>query len=168
MRVLLLVASLAACAPERSEEAREIAAEVEVAVPEPSEAGGLPAPPPPPPRVPPLPGLVPLGEAEVAAALGSGASCALMDGKRMLMVATVGAAVINDRGTIVRLAPQAKDWEALAEGGRFTGGGITIEVDPGAVVGRGVDLVERDSSVSLMRGRRGFSVSHGPVWACGS
>ncbi len=84
------------------------------------------------------------------------------------MVATAGGAIVNDRGTLVHLKPEARDWNTLVEGGQFVAGELRIEVDPGAVLARGEKTVERDSSVSIMRGRRGFSVSHGPRWSCDS
>src|SRR4028118_209384 len=103
MRVLLLLFLLAGCHSEQ-EQAHDTPAQP-APIPETSASpSGVPPPPPPPPPAPSaLPGLLPLKEAQVVAALGSGASCALSDGGQLLMVAVPGAAVINDGGRIVRL-----------------------------------------------------------------
>lgn len=124
--------------------------------------------PPPPTPTPSLPGLMPLSETQIGAELGSGASCALSDGGPPLMVSMLGDAIVNDRGRIVHLKPEAKDWKALIEGGEFRAGDLRIEVDAGAVVARHKSEVVRDTSVNIVRERRGFGVSHGPRWACRS
>ena len=126
----------------------------------------LPNPPAPPPPLPTLPGLLPLSRAQVAQVLGRGTGCMLSDGGRTLMVASLSGAFANDGGMIVRLKPDAKDWEALLAGGRFIADRLRIEVDPGGLVAGGEGMVERDSSVFIVRGRRVFGVSHGPRWAC--
>ncbi|HEX8654835.1 MAG TPA: hypothetical protein VF693_06405 [Allosphingosinicella sp.] len=118
--------------------------------------------------MPSLPGLVPLAGDQVQAELGAGPYCTLSDGGRPLMAAKVGDAIVNDRGSIIHLRPEAQDWRALGEGGRFASGALAIEVDAGAVVARHEELVERDASVTILRGGRGFAVSHGPLWACGT
>ena len=41
-------------------------------------------------------------------------------------------------------------------------------VGAGAVVSRHEGKVARDASVNIVRGRRGFGVSHRPRWVCGS
>lgn len=138
-------------------------------VPQPRPGEGLPDPPAPPPSRPPsLPGLMPLSEAQIGTELGSGASCALSDGGPPLLVSMLGDAIVNDRGRIVHLKPKAKDWNALNEGGEFRARDLTVEVDAGTVVARHEGEVVRDTSVDIVRGRRGFGVSHGPRWACGS
>lgn len=169
--LLLLAATLGACAPEQSgapEQSanRSISVDLPVSLGDPVKSP--PDPPSPPPAPPSLPGLLPLTEAQISAELDSGASCTLSDGGPPLMVAMLGGAVVNDRGRITHLKPEAKDWNALSEGGRFAGGDLIIEVDAGQVVARHEELVERDASVSIKRGNRGFGVSHGPRWACGS
>ncbi|HEX8364981.1 MAG TPA: hypothetical protein VF603_06835 [Allosphingosinicella sp.] len=131
-------------------------------------SGTPPDPPAPPPPVESLLGLVPLDDTEVRAELGAGPFCTLSDGGRPLMAARVGGAVVKDRGRIVRLMPEARDWTALGEGGRFASAELTVEVDAGALVGRYEELVERDASVTVARAGRSFAVSHGPRWACGS
>lgn len=136
--------------------------------PQPRPREGLPDPPAPSPPPPRLPGLMPLSEAQVGAELGSGASCSLSDGGPPLMVSMLDDAIVNDRGRIVHLKPNAKDWNALNEGGEFWARDLRIEVDAGMVVARHEGEVVRDTSVNIVRGRRGFGVSHGPRWACGS
>jgi hypothetical protein len=150
-------------APESRQEAAG-AAPVEAA---PLPDGVPPPPPPPPPAPSAFPGLMPLGEAQVAAALGTGARCALSDGGAPLMAAVPGAAVINDGGRMVRLTASARDWSALREGGTFRGGGVELEVDAGAVVGGEGETAVRDASTWIRRGRRGMGTSHGPRWTCG-
>ena len=171
IRLLLTAAVVAGCAPERSPTADgrtgpETAAEMPV--PQPAAPGRLPDPPPPPPAAPGLPGLLPLAQARIEAELGAGPRCTLSDGGPPLMAASRRGAIANDGGRLVRLQPEASDWAALSEGGRFIGSGLAIEVDAGAVVGSAGRPVVRDASVTVTRGRRGFSVSHGPRWACGA
>jgi hypothetical protein len=84
-----------------------------------------------------------------------------------MMAAAGGGAIANDGGRIVRLRRDPSDGTALSAGGRFVAGALAIEVRPGAQLARRDGRVERDSSVSVVRGRRGFSVSHGPRWTCG-
>ncbi len=115
-----------------------------------------------------LPALLPLSQAQIGAEFTSSASCALSDGGRRLMVAMLGVAIVNYRGRIVHLEPEAKNWNALIEVGAFRAGDLRIEVDAGAVIGRHEGGVERDTSVDIVRGRHGFGVSHGPRWVCGS
>lgn len=168
--IVLSAAILAGCAPEEAAEPEpaggtEMAAGMEAPQAGPGEK--LPDPPAPPPPPPPdLAGLLPLSEAEIAGALGPGPSCTLGHGGRPLMVATVGDAIVKDRGRIVHLTPEARDWKALVEGGRFTADGLVVDVDAGAAAARPGDLIERDTSLDIRRGRRGFGVSHGPRWAC--
>ena len=166
MRLLLFLglALLPACSSEPlvSEPLTEQAAET---------AGSRDPPEPPrsrPPAAASLPGLLPLGEREILAALGSGASCSLSDGGPPLMVAMPGKAVANDRGRLVALASPAKGWNALLEGGRFSNADLAIEVDPGAIVASEDGGIARDASVSIVRDGRGYSVSHGPRWTCGA
>ena len=169
--VILVLSLSAACRAEPAAEAdpaANVAVPAEAQAPEVAHPDKLPDPPPPPPPPAPLPGLMPLDEAEVRAELGSGASCALSDGGRLLMVAMLGDAVVRHRGRIVHLKPEAKNWNALAEGGRFAAGELAVEIDAGAEVARQEEVIERDASVSVIRAGRGFSVSHGPRWACGS
>lgn len=128
----------------------------------------LPDPPQPPPAQSALPGLRPLSETVIRAELNPGASCALSDSGPPLMVAILGDAIVDDGGKIIHLEPEAADWNALAEGGRFAAGGLVVEVDAGYVVARRGELVERDASVGIQRGERGFRTSHGPSWICGS
>jgi hypothetical protein len=168
MRALLLASLLAACAPEQRQ-APETPVGTQPAAPE--EAAAVPGdgpPPPAPPAPSALPGLVSLNKAQVVAALGTGASCALGDNGELLMVAVPGSAVINDGGRIVRLKAAAKDWNALLEGGVFTGDGVGVEVDAGAEVGREGEVTVYDAGTFLKRGRRGFGTSHGPRWTCGA
>lgn len=172
MRALPLIAaaSLAACAPEEKA-GPEPAPGSEMALPAAAEipaGSSLPAPPAPPPAAPALPGLSPLSEEELAAELAPGARCRLRDGGRLLLAATTGGAIVKERGRIVHLRPQAYGREALAEGGTFVAGALKIKIDAGAVTGRSAGSVERDTSVDIVRGRRGYSVSHGPRWTCGS
>ena len=84
------------------------------------------------------------------------------------MGAVVGMAIVSHRGRVVKLEPLARDWRALLEGGRFFSEDLTIEVRPGAVVAREGKLSKRDASASILRNGRGFSISHGPQWTCGS
>lgn len=79
----------------------------------------------------------------------------------------LGDAVVNDRGRIIHLKPEAKDWNGLSQGGRFVADDLLIAVNAGQVVARYEELVEHDASVDLKRGRRGFGVSHSR-WVCGS
>lgn len=130
-------------------------------------AGPQPQPSPPPPAAA-LAGLRALGEGEILATLGSGASCSLSDGGPPLMVAMPGKAIANDRGRLVALASPVKDWSALLEGGPCSNEDLAIELDPGAIKASGEGGITRDASVSVIRGERGHSVSHGPSWACGS
>jgi hypothetical protein len=171
MRALLFLSLLAACAPERPQEP-ETPLQSQAAAPEDVPAAPGDSAPPPPPSSPPapsaLPGLQPLSQAQVVAALGSGASCALGDGGQLLMVAVPGAAVINDGRRIVRLEAAAKDWTALLEGGVFTGEGVSVEVDVGAVLAREGEVTVYDANTLLKRGHRGFGTSHGPSWSCGA
>lgn len=164
--------ALTACSP-AFEQDRSVASEAGTEVPQrytpqPRAGEELPDPPAPPPPPPALPGLMPLSKVQVRAELGSGASCTLSDGGPPLMVSIVGDAIVNDRGRVVHLKPEAKDWEALIEGDEFKAGDLSIEVDAGAVIARHEGEVVRDTSVNIVRGRRGFGVSHGPRWACTS
>jgi len=84
------------------------------------------------------------------------------------MAAVLGKAIVSYGGRILELAPLAKDWNALLEGGRFSGEDLTIEVNPGAVVARQGQFSKRDASVSIFQNGRGFAISHGPQWACSS
>ena len=165
--VLLLAAGLAACAPD-DRTAREQAGDsppgAEASASEADRSSRLPDPPAPPPPAPDPWGLSPLSRARIAAELGPGARCRLSDGGKGLMAATVGGAVANDGGRIVRLRRDSSG--DLSTGGRFVAGTLAIEVRPGAELVRRDGLVERDSSVTVARGKRGFSVSHGPRWTC--
>jgi hypothetical protein len=167
----LLAALLAGCTAERTNELQatngDFGADTSAPSPPPSDA--LPSPPPAPPRAPglaELTGLDPLSSGHVRA-LGVRA-CTLSDSGVPLMAAVPGDAIVNDRGRIVHLRPEASDWAQLQAGGRFAGGGLTVEVRPGAVVGRRGATVERDASAGVTRGGRGFSTSHGPRWTCRS
>lgn len=165
--VLAIAISSTACAEEPA--AREVPVTDQTqARAEAPISNGLADPPPAPAAPPHFPGLMPLEEASIAAELGSGASCTLIDRGRPLMVAMMGNAVINDGGRIVHLKPQAKSWNELVEGGRFVGPEVAIEVDPGQVMARHEEVLDRDASVHFLRGRHGFSVSDGPLWSCGS
>ena len=169
--LLMSAASLAACPPEQAAEPERLADggfTSELEAPQPNPANRLADPPPPPPPRPVLPGLIPLSDADIRSELGSGARCALTDGGPPLLVAIPGDSIVNDRGRIVHLKPEATDWTSLAEGGRFAADNLIVEIDAGAVIARHEELVERSTSVSIMRGRRGFSASHGPGWVCGS
>jgi hypothetical protein len=84
------------------------------------------------------------------------------------MVAVPGRAVVNDGGRMVLLATEAMRWSDLREGGVFKGDRVVIKVDAGHEMQRDEETVERDSTVSLRRGRRGFTISHGPRWICGA
>ena len=168
---LLLLPILAACTAEQPQSTDQAQQEARIDAQAPPLSGedGLPSPPPPPPPAPSaLPGLLPLSEAQIVQALGSGASCALSDGGAPVMVAVPGAAIANDGGRIVRLGAEAADWAALLEGGTFTAESLKLEIDAGATVERRGEVTVYDASVSLWRGRRGFSTSHGPRWSCGS
>lgn len=177
-RMLLLTgAFLSACTPEQPCGPPTNMAEASEAEAPPSlpsqerKTAELADPPAPPPPAPSLPGLMPLGEAQIAAALGSSASCRLSERGAeggTVMVAMLGMAIVNDRGRIVHLEPEAKDWNALLDGGTFRAAGFRVEVDAGAVVSRRGGGVERDTSVDIVRGRHGFGTSHGPRWICGS
>ena len=161
-----------ACSPAFEQDA-SVASEAGTEVPQrsapqPRAGEELPDPPASPPPPPALPGLIPLSEAQVRAELSSGASCALSDGGPPVMVSIVGDAIVNDRGRVVHLKPEAKDWEALIEGGEFRADDLSIEVNAGAVVARPQGEVVRDTSLNIFRGDRGFGVSHGPRWACRS
>jgi len=149
-----------------AEPAAEPAERPDTAVERPDDR--LPDPPKAPPAPPGLPGLLPLTEAQVEAELDSGASCTLTDGGPPLLVAMPGDAIINDRGTIVHLKPDAGDWNGLIQGGAFVGKSVTVVVHPGAEVARYEEVIEYDAGTSVVRGGRGYSVSHGPRWACGA
>jgi hypothetical protein len=125
-------------------------------------AGGMPVIDPP---ALPLEGLT---RAEAERELASGAGCTLSDNGHDVMIAVLGDAIVKVGGRIVHLKPAATSWNALAEGGRFSGGGIEVDVDAGAIVGREDEVVVRDASVGVTRGGAGEAVSHGPRWSCGA
>jgi hypothetical protein len=168
--VVFLAAMVSACAPEPAaplQQSRE--ADVVAAAPaKPGSTGSLPDPPPPPPPRPDFAGLLPLTQAQIAEELGSGASCQLVEGDQVLMVAMIGDAIANDRGRVVHLKREGSTWNALFAGGSFTSEGLTIEVEPGFETSRQEEVIERDTSLTVKRGRRGLSTSHGPKWVCGS
>ena len=169
--LLLSAAFFAACTPEQAAEPEmppDAAIVTELELPQPNLSNRLPDPPPPPPPRPVLPGLRPLEEADIRRELGSGASCALTERGAPLLVAVPGDSIVNDGGRIIHLKPQAQGWNALAEGGRFAAGDLVVDIDAGAIVAKPGELVERDTSVSIRRGRHGFSASHGPRWVCGA
>jgi hypothetical protein len=82
------------------------------------------------------------------------------------MAATVGDAIVKDRGRLVHLTPAAQDWTALTNGARFAGADLAVQVAPSAVIRRDDGLIEREARVSIARGGRGFATSHGPRWRC--
>jgi hypothetical protein len=100
--------------------------------------------------------------------LGSGASCSLVEGSDVLMVSNLDDAVVNDGGAVLHLQPEAKDWRDLSRGGRFSSERLIVEVQAGLESAREDEVIQRDVSMKVTRGRMSFAISHGPTWACGS
>jgi hypothetical protein len=169
IELLLIAAMVAGCAPERSRapgEPPDPSAAAELPEPQRDPGGPLPDPPRAPPAQPSLPGLRPLTPAVIEAQIGPGTRCALSDDGPPLMVAANRKAIVDDRGRLVRLELDDSASNDLVEGGRFSGDGVAVEVDPGAVVARRRATIVYDASTTIIRGGRGLGVSHGPRWTC--
>lgn len=161
---------MAACAPENGAEPEPPADQATTTDTEAPEFpnNGLPDPPAPRPPRAEFARLIPLSEAQIGAEMRSGATCDLADDGAPILVATRGDAIVNDGGRIVHLKPEAEDWNALVDGGRFIGKDIVVEINAGSVVARSRNLVARGTDVDVRRGRYGFKVFHGPRWICWS
>lgn len=118
------------------------------------------------------PKLEPLSRQDFENELKPGAGCTLRVDGEDLIVAVVGDAVARIDGRVVHLQGGGSDLKNLVLGGRYSGGGMFIDL--GAVRGRsepavrvGDGLLSRRVEVRLDRGEERWSRFEGD-WICGA
>lgn len=134
----------------------------------PSAGNPLPELPPPRPPAPDEGGLRPLSRADIERELEPGAGCSLDDsGRGPLLVAVEGDAIVDQRGRIVHLKPEARTLGALMRGGRFTGDGLVLEIDREHQVEQEGEVTTWQATLRMRRGKLGFTSFH-HRWSCGA
>ncbi len=144
------------------------------------QAEGLPSvPDPPQPPAPPggaavpVPGaaptvLEPIVRADWTDRLESGAGCNLSIAGRDYVVVVVGDGVAKVGGAVVDLTGVATTYNAMAEGGRYAGGGASVEIAPSAGPGEDVGggtTFTRAARVTVTSG--GTTERFDADWTCG-
>lgn len=123
----------------------------------------------PPPSTAAGPLLSTVSRAEFEPRLDPGAGCTLARDGDDLIVAVIGDGVAKVDGRVVDLTGVPTDYNALAAGGRFSGGGATIQVTLAPDLGEGDSVGETSTKPARVKViSAGRTDRFEAAWTCGS